>query len=75
VAFGKSTLELLCQLKNIPPLIVSNDWFTGLAAAYVKNRNFGKVFDNTKFFHIVHNLDPTYEGRITPKYVLILILG
>jgi glycogen synthase len=35
-------------------------------AAYAKNKNFGHVFDGTKFFHIVHNLDPSYEGRLFP---------
>ncbi len=36
-------------------------------SAYAKNFHFGTVFNNTKFFHIVHNLDPSYEGRLFPK--------
>ena len=64
VSFGKGCLELLCQIQTIPPLIVTNDWFTGLTAAYAKNKHFGSVFDSTKFFHIVHNLYPSYEGRL-----------
>jgi len=43
---------------------VTNDWFCGLVAAYAKNNNFGDVFNATKFFHIVHNLDALYEGRL-----------
>ena len=62
--FAKATLELYCQLKKIPQLVVTNDWFTGLVSAYAKNKNFSNVFDNTKFFHIIHNLDKEYEGRL-----------
>jgi starch synthase len=43
---------------------VTNDWFTGLVPAYAKNRAFGDTFNGTTFFHIAHNLEPTYEGRI-----------
>ena len=56
VGFGKGCLELLCQLKNIPPLIVTNDWFTGLTAAYAKIGHFGETFKGTTFLHICHNL-------------------
>ena len=54
-------------------MIVTNDWFTGLVGAYAKNHNFGNVFEETKFFHIVHNLDPSYEGRIFPPNNVIYI--
>ena len=47
-------------------MFVTNDWFTGLAAAYHKNGNFGSYFAETKFLHICHNLQETYEGRIHP---------
>jgi starch synthase len=47
---------------------VTNDWFSGLIPAYVREENFfGKIFEKTKTFHIAHNLDETYEGRLYPK--------
>jgi starch synthase len=63
---AKATLELLCQVKLIPSLVVTNDWFTGLTAAYAKAGHFGEVFKETTFFHIAHNLESTYEGRLFP---------
>ena len=64
--FGKGCLEFLCQRKIIPAVVLTNDWFTGLIPAYAKVGAFGPTFQGTTFFHIVHNLEPTYEGRITP---------
>lgn len=62
---GKASLEVLCQKRLLPQLIVTNDWPTGLVAAYAKNPYFfGQAFSSTTFFHIVHNLDSKYEGRI-----------
>ena len=65
--FAKGCLQLLCDLSIIPAVIVTNDWFCGLIPAYGKNGSFGDVFKNTTFFHIIHNLEPTYEGRIYPS--------
>ncbi len=62
--FSKASLELLCFLKTVPAVFITNDWFTGLCAAYSKHNHFGETFKGTTFFHIVHNLEPTYEGRI-----------
>ena len=62
--FGKGCLEFLCQKGIIPAVCVTNDWFTGLIPAYAKNKSFGETFSGTTFFHIVHNLEPSYEGRI-----------
>jgi starch synthase len=33
----------------------------------LKVKRFGDTFAGTKSFHIVHNLDPLYEGRLYPK--------
>mmetsp|Transcript_22796 Transcript_22796/g.22534 ORF Transcript_22796/g.22534 Transcript_22796/m.22534 type:complete len:1013 (+) Transcript_22796:2043-5081(+) len=66
VAWGKGCLEALCFFKKFPSLLITNDWFTGLVAAYAKIGSFGNVFEGTTFLHIVHNLDPTYEGRLFP---------
>ncbi len=64
---AKAPLELCCQLKKFPSTVVTNDWATGLTAAYAKRGFFGpNVFAHTKFMHIVHNLDQNYEGRIFP---------
>ena len=64
--FAKACLQLLCDLNTIPAIIVTNDWFSGLVPAFAKNGSFGDVFKGTTFFHIIHNLEPTYEGRIYP---------
>jgi len=61
---SKAALELLCFLTTIPALVITNDWFTGLTPAYSKYGHFGETFRGTTFFHIVHNLEPTYEGRL-----------
>jgi glycogen synthase len=65
-AFAKACLELLCQWRLIPSLVVTNDWFTGLVPAYARHGHFGDVFNSTDFMHIAHNLDPDYEGRLWP---------
>ncbi|CAK79065.1 unnamed protein product (macronuclear) [Paramecium tetraurelia] len=65
--YAKGCLELLCQIKLIPSLIVTNDWFCGLIPGYLRVRRYGEAFAGTKSFHIVHNLDPLYEGRLYPK--------
>lgn len=66
VGWGKGVLEALCWLKIIPSVLITNDWFTGLVAAYAKIGAFGQTFEGTTFMHIFHNLDPSYEGRIFP---------
>ena len=65
--FCKASLQLLCDIQTIPAIVMTNDWFTGLCAAYGKNGSFGDVFKGTTFFHICHNLAPTYEGRLYPS--------
>ena len=64
--FGKASLQLLCDLGVIPSLIITNDWFTGFTPAYGRCA-FGDVFKGTKFMHICHNLEPSYEGRLYPS--------
>ena len=64
--FGKASLQLLCDLGVIPSLIITNDWFTGFTPAYGRCA-FGDVFKGTKFLHICHNLQETYEGRLYPS--------
>ena len=65
--FNKAALETLCQLHLIPSIVITNDWFTGLAPAFARHGHFGSVFDGTDFMHICHNLDPSYEGRLYPE--------
>jgi starch synthase len=65
ILFAKSSLELLCQKKIIPSLIITNDWMTGLVPTYAR-QTFGSVFDGTKFLHIFHNLGAGYAGKIWP---------
>ena len=64
---AKGSLQLLCDLKIIPSIILTNDWFTGFTPAYAKNGSFGDTFKGTKFIHICHNLEESYEGRIYPS--------
>ena len=66
VVMAKASLELLCQVRIIPKLIVSNDWMTGLVPA-MGRKQFGSVFDSTKFLHIFHNLGVGYAGKIWPN--------
>lgn len=68
VFFALGTLESFCQLKLLPSMIVTNDWFCGFVSAYVKHGRFSDVFKGSKFMHIVHNLDPLYEGRLYPNH-------
>jgi starch synthase len=80
VLFAKASLELLCQTGLLPSLyvssfkcykntdsefsIVTNDWVCGLLAAYVRVGAYGNTFNGTTFFHLVHNLEEAYQGRI-----------
>ncbi|EFA80962.1 alpha amylase domain-containing protein [Heterostelium album PN500] len=66
VLFAKASLELLCQIRLLPSVIVTNDWFCGLVPAYAKAGAFGTTFNGTTFFHLVHNLEEAYQGRIYP---------
>ena len=66
VIMAKAALELCCQVRIIPSLVISNDWMTGLIPA-MGRKQFGSVFDNTKFLHIFHNLGVGYAGKIWPN--------
>ncbi|GAM27650.1 hypothetical protein SAMD00019534_108260 [Acytostelium subglobosum LB1] len=66
VLFAKASLELLCQIRLLPSVIVTNDWFCGLVPGYAKAGAFGTTFNGTTFFHLVHNLEEAYQGRIYP---------
>jgi len=57
----------LCAEGVIPAVVVTNDWFTALTAAYNRSGAFGEVFKGTTFLHIFHNLQETYEGRLYPN--------
>eukprot|EP01117_Protostelium_nocturnum_P000558 TRINITY_DN1062_c0_g1_i1.p1 TRINITY_DN1062_c0_g1~~TRINITY_DN1062_c0_g1_i1.p1 ORF type:complete len:1929 (+),score=827.64 TRINITY_DN1062_c0_g1_i1:180-5966(+) len=68
VLMAKASLELCCQLRLLPSIIVSNDWYTGLIPAYGKKSGaFGNTFAGTTFFYLVHNLEEGYEGKIYPE--------
>ena len=65
VLMAKAALELCCQIRLLPAVIITNDWFTGLVPAYGrKSSAFGATFQGTTFFHLVHNLEEGYEGKI-----------
>ena len=63
--FAKASLQLLCDLRVIPSIIVTNDWVTGLTPAYGRDGSFGDAFKHTKFLHLCHNLEPEFEGRLS----------
>lgn len=65
--FSKASLELLCFIKTVPAVFLTNDWFGALSAAYAKFGHFGETFRGTTFFHIVHNMEAGYEGRLYPS--------
>lgn len=65
VGFAKGALEVLCQLKLTPSVVLTNDWFTALAPAYAR-RAFGDAFQGTDFLSVIHNLDEDYQGRLYP---------
>jgi len=62
--FAKACLEFCCTRGIIPSMCITNDWFTGFVAAYARKKHFGDTFDGTRFMHICHNLQESYEGRI-----------
>lgn len=66
VVMAKAPLELCCQARLIPSLVITNDWMTGLTAAYAR-KTFGSVFNGTKFLHIFHNLGVGYAGKLWPS--------
>ena len=66
VLMAKAPLELCCQTQMIPSLVVTNDWMTGLTAAYAR-KTFGSVFNGSKFLHIFHNLGVGYAGKLWPS--------
>ena len=49
-------------------IVLTNDWFTGLVPGYAKSKEMKEHFTNMKFFHICHNLQESYEGRIYPSH-------
>uniref|UniRef100_A0A7S1T5T0 Starch synthase n=1 Tax=Compsopogon caeruleus TaxID=31354 RepID=A0A7S1T5T0_9RHOD len=68
VLMSLGSLEVLCQAGITPSVVVTNDWLPALAAGYAKNGFFGEYFNNTTFFHLIHNLgDGAYEGRVYPS--------
>ena len=67
VVADRGVLEICCHKQLRPSLLVTNDWMGGLVPAYGRLGYFGGYFDDTCFFHIVHNLgDSAYEGRLYP---------
>lgn len=66
VVMAKASLEMCCQIRLYPSLIVTNDWMTGLVPAIAK-KQFGSVFESTVFLHIIHNLGVGYAGKIWPN--------
>lgn len=68
VAFARASLELLCQKRILPSVIVTNDWPAGLVAAYTKLGYYGESFKGATLLHIVHNLEEGYQGKIFPSH-------
>ena len=49
-----------------PSIIITNDWPCGLVATYCRMFYADSSLASSSFFHIIHNLDDSYEGRIYP---------
>lgn len=68
ILMSLGSLEACCHKALKPAVFVTNDWMPAMAAGYAKNGFFGSYFDDTTFFHIIHNLgDGAYEGRVYPS--------
>lgn len=66
VLMSLGSLEVCCQKQLSPSVIVTNDWLPSMAAGY--RDFFGDYFNQTSFFHLVHNLgEGAYEGRVYPN--------
>ena len=50
-----------------PSIIITNDWPCGLVATYCHMYYESTSLATASFFHIIHNLDDSYEGRIYPS--------
>ena len=68
-----------CSIHSITPsIIITNDWPCGLVATFLSFfcillfYRYARLYysstsiANASFFHIIHNLDDSYEGRIYP---------
>lgn len=67
VLMSLGSLEICCHKGLVPSLVVSNDWLPSMVSGY--RHFFGNYFDNTTFFHLIHNLgDGAYEGRCYPSH-------
>lgn len=62
--FNYASLFLLRHLGQKPQIVISNDWFCGMASSYGRQKFFNEWFGQTKFVHIIHNLDDDYQGRV-----------
>ena len=57
-----------------PDCVISNDWVASLVAPYFRHTtwagqaapNVAHTLGRTLFIHLVHNLEPGYDGRIVP---------
>lgn len=66
--FAKACLTLIMQLQMKFDIVLTNDWFTGFVPGYAKSNEMKNYFNDMKFFHICHNLQESYEGRIYPSH-------
>ena len=57
-----------CSVHSISPsIVITNDWPCGLVACYARMFYNTSSLQHASFFHIIHNLDECYEGRIYPE--------
>ena len=62
--FNLASMKLLEKENEKPSIILTNDWFAGLSAAYAKSHFFENYFENCLFLHLIHNIGEDYQGRI-----------
>lgn len=63
-AYSKAPIMAMHHLGMKNPMVVTNDWTGGFLAGLCKNNDMHKLIPGAHFFHIFHNLDKDYEGRI-----------
>ena len=64
VAYSKAAIMAMSFLQLNNPMVITNDWTSGFLPSHCKFNDMLKFIPAASFFHIFHNLDKDYEGRV-----------
>ncbi|KAL3907984.1 MAG: hypothetical protein SGPRY_009973, partial [Prymnesium sp.] len=72
ILLARGSLLLLSLLPLLPAAVVSNDWVAALVAPFARHpewageasRAVGELSRSCLFLHLIHNLEPGYDGEI-----------